>query len=1521
MHKAFRVLVKVVFILLILLIALALSLQIGWIQNKVIDTVTGILNKDSSFHTEIGKVSLNWWDVLKLENVEIRDQQDSIMISAGTLKADFELLSLIPPGNPTINAVRLERGKLHMTVHEGDSSLNINRWIAELSSGSSSGGSADFYINSIEIRNMEVFIINENYEPIDEGMDYTRLKFGDITLNARNFRLEGPEIRADIRVLSGVELSSGLVIQNLVTNLTYTPEFLEFDRLSLKTKKSHIKDFLRFEYASPTAFSNFLEDIVIIANMDETVLDLTDLKLFAPTLPDIDDKIVLSGKVAGPVADIRSDEFLVRLGEKTAIFGAFRLDGLPDIKNTYLNLSLKNSTILARDLGPYLEPNAEKEINKFNTIRFTADFAGYLHRFDTNGEFNTSIGNMTGRVNFDRIDNIPRAVSNITVENLNLGVLTNKPDLLQKISLVGRVDAKGNTSENLLLDVDAQVSKFGFKNYQYVNINTDATYGLDLFKGNLLIDDPNLKMNATGELNLRESTDSVRMNVQIDTAFLDRLHLADKVDFIRGNLNIDVKGIELDDIQGIARFRNIEVSYKNRYLDVGDFYFQSLFAGGTRTMSVNSDYLVAAASGQFNLEQMGSDLSILLKQYISIILNEEQPIADLERNFSDSYNLDLNIRMFNINPIVQLFEPDLSFSKNTILEGAFYQTEENTIFNFFTSIDTLKYKQNVVEQINIDFNTSKLINSPDILASFYVFSKTQELGNSLQFTNFGFEAIWDKDQMDMNFTLDQDSTQSAARINATAKFSSQSTKLAFEPSSLKILNREWQFDPLNLITLTPGEIAVDSLKLYNKQQLIALQGKVSTDPDEQLNLTISNVNIDLLNTLFPQNFEGTASGKIAFENLYDSALVQGEFKLADVEINSFPIGDMEGLANLNTEQLQLALTNTYGGKKTIDLSGTIGIPTQEMKIDANLNEASLVILEPFLSNYISEMGGTVSGKMAIRGTTSQPDVNGTGKLQEGKMKVNYLQTTYLLNGDIRFGPNRISFHNMEMQDIYGNKASLTGGISHNSFSNIRLDISADMTNLQVLNTTNDDNETFYGTAFVTGKANVKGSTTNLDITARATSRPNTRIYIPLSSSSTQAQEDFIHMINIQDTVRIQQIAEEANRLEIENVRMNFVLDITPDAYTEIIIDPRTEEGISGRGRGVLTMKIDTQGNFTLNGSYEITEGKYNFSLYNVLKKEFNIRPGGRISWYGDPYKGVMNLSAEYTENVSLEPLMATTTGLDTENSSATRRYPVEVVMNLEGELLSPDITFSFDFSQFPTNGDIQTAISSFQNKIANDEQEMNRQVFSVIMTRSFSPEGSFSGVSTISSSLGQFISAQMNSFLGQIDKNLEVDFDVASLDQNTLENFQLSVAYTFLDGRLRVSRDGGFTDNQGNADAASILGDWQAEYMLTEDGVYRIRIFNRNNFNTFTALSLSKNIATYGVSVSQNVSFNSFSELFQKITRKKQEKLRINDQDDYLRYQYENEGQWKEINLDNIEQKLDSLDRERRGRMLQEDYK
>ncbi|MCE2780006.1 MAG: AsmA-like C-terminal region-containing protein, partial [Algoriphagus sp.] len=713
------------------------------------------------------------------------------------------------------------------------------------------------------------------------------------------------------------------------------------------------------------------------------------------------------------------------MGEKTALFGSFLIEGLPQLDSTYLRLDLKNSVVSAKDLSPYLEPAAQKELNKFNIIRFDADLTGMLNRFTTNGSFTTSIGNLNGRVDYERKGVTSIITSKLGIQNLNLGVLAENPELFQKLSLEGTIQAKGESLETALVDLNASISEIGINNYQYTGIQTDAIYGLNLFRGNLSINDPNLKSRVKGTLNLNPGIDSVNLLVELDTAFLDRLNLTETPVYLSGNLDMDTQGITLDNIQGIARVKGLKVGYKDRFLDAGDFFVQALFAGGTRTLSLNSDYLTMSASGQFELEQMGKDLPMLGNQYLSILLNETPPLANLKENFSENYNLDLNIRMRDINPLIHLFEPELSISKNTLLEGAFYQTTENTVFNFFTSVDTITYKGNTAFDTNIDFNTSKIINSADILASFYIYSKKQAVGKTLGFTNLGVEAIWDQTNLDLLLSLDQDSTQSKARIEAETQFTKAGTFLKFKPSLLRVLNRDWKFDPNNLVSLQDGAITFSKLRIANEGQSLGLEGKISSNPNESLELDLKGVSLDLLNTISALEVEGIADGRFQLASLQDQARLSGSLHVEGLEINDFPLGEVDLSATMEDRDMRLNLENFFNEQKKIAIDGTVDLDSKNLDFDAKLTQANLVIFEPFLSKYISNVGGTLSGNLQLQGNLDRPELLGSTRVEQGKMRVNYLNTSYQLDGSLLFRPTQVSFQDLALRDSNGNRATFT----------------------------------------------------------------------------------------------------------------------------------------------------------------------------------------------------------------------------------------------------------------------------------------------------------------------------------------------------------------------------------------------------------------------------------------------------------------------------------------------------------------
>ncbi|MEQ8423152.1 MAG: translocation/assembly module TamB domain-containing protein, partial [Cyclobacteriaceae bacterium] len=433
---------------------------------------------------------------------------------------------------------------------------------------------------------------------------------------------------------------------------------------------------------------------------------------------------------------------------------------------------------------------------------------------------------------------------------------------------------------------------------------------------------------------------------------------------------------------------------------------------------------------------------------------------------------------------------------------------------------------------------------------------------------------------------------------------------------------------------------------------------------------------------------------------------------------------------------------------------------------------------------------------------------------------------------------------------------------------------------QLLNTSSRDNSLFYGQGYATGDANIFGPSSNLKISATARTEKNTRIYIPMSSSESVETKDFINFVQFTDTtatdVDTNSIVKK-NQGEPTGLSMDLNLDITPDAYTEIIFDIKSGDIIRGRGNGEIKLQLDTKGDFFMFGSVEFTQGAYNFTLYDIINKEFDIQPGSRISWYGNPYEGVMDITANYRQLASLSPILQDQSEEVTNNPQIKRKYPTEVELKLEGQMLSPRINFDIDANELPDNIIVEGRapvrlnfeFEAFKSRL--DEQELKRQVFSLIILRKFSPPDAFSTNGTLTNSVSEFLSNQLSYWLTQVDQNLEIDLDIGTLDQEAFNTFQLRLSYSFLNGRLRVTRDGAFTNQYRPSDNISaIAGDWTVDYLLTPDGKFKVKMYSRSNINQLTNTLGTQSAVTTGVSLLHTQNFNEIKDLWHSAREKNQ---------------------------------------------------
>jgi hypothetical protein len=401
------------------------------------------------------------------------------------------------------------------------------------------------------------------------------------------------------------------------------------------------------------------------------------------------------------------------------------------------------------------------------------------------------------------------------------------------------------------------------------------------------------------------------------------------------------------------------------------------------------------------------------------------------------------------------------------------------------------------------------------------------------------------------------------------------------------------------------------------------------------------------------------------------------------------------------------------------------------------------------------------------------------------------------------------------------------------------------------------------------------------VDVRATSEAGTRLALPLDNAAKAQQATYIKFVNrnLPDSVKRRQAITAAalaaqNKVDLSGIQLNMNLTVTPDAYLEILLDEATGDVIRGAATGQLRLAIDTRGEFNMYGQVEIVRGAYNFTLQGLVNKEFVVRPGGVITWNGDPLDGQMNVTATYTQRTSLSPILQNTSGAGTGSGSAV--VPVTAVMNLTGPLLLPVIKLALEFNDAPSS--LQSDLAAFIALLRNDEQELNRQVFSLLVFRTLSQQNAFTSVSlsgqgnAVQNSLGQIISSQLGALTSQIDQNLEIDFNINGLTADQLQALQVRLSYSFLNGRLRLTREGGISNSTNTTTSStgitttnqsSLLGDFSLEYFLRPDGKFRAKLRYETTPRTADLVNnLNQNQARAGISLLHTEEFNSLRDLF-----------------------------------------------------------
>lgn len=1491
-----KILLYGTYVFLLLTVAGFILLQFPAVQTSLVNRITSNFSKISGFEITYDQIYLIWYDRLEITGLLIKDPTRNKMIEIEKVQVNFSLSTILLDKNINLDAASLNNGSVNLVkISDSDSTrdFNINLFIAEinkLSSGGGKGTPPKVNIGEIGIYNTQFTLHDPQKDSIPNAFDYNHITLKIDEADARNFNVIGDTIQFKLNTLIAEEKNCKLPVRNLSTYFRVSQTGMEFLGLNASIGESKISDTLILKYKSLANLNDFNNKVTLKASLKNAILYPQDLVLFTPGSKPLPEPIQVSGNISGKISRFLLQNMEVALGS-TNIKGSLQLDGLPAINDTFINLDVKEGDIAIQDLSFLFPKNVYGKLASLGKFRFTGKFTGFIEDFVANGDFRGAFGQIKSdinlKINQDRIDESTFR-GNLTLSDFNLGILLQDTSNFKKVTLTGKVNGKGLTRETADFTLVGEINSIGIRDYKYTNIVTDARFAKELFNGKINISDPNLKLDAEGFINIRKGQELISVKAKLDTLFADQLKLTPNPLFVSTLVEVETKGLQLDSLFGEVILRNAEVIYQDQRLSIDSVSLKSFFADDKRNLQLRSSFADVNLKGDFFYSSLFQDINRLVGEFRLNVRNDPSELANYYTNklkSNQDYKMDFSIELHDINPILTLTKADVAVASKTHIEGSF-SNGFTSLFQAYAQIDTITYQGKKFIENEIEFSGSKIRDSTSVLAMLTINSKRQEISKAFIAKNLFSEAIWDKDHIALSLDFDQEGTTNFARIQSEIDFLTDSTRIKILPTQFQVLDKKWLISQQNYILQKNNEWRIENLKLYNGAEFISLDGFISEDPEQSLTLSLANLNLNILNSISTSKLDGIVNGSIEAKDIYRELFLLNNITIKDLTVDKFLVGDVMGTNTWNREKDRFDINFLIDRleKRTLSLNGYYN-PREKspLYINAKLEKTNIKLIEPFLKGIFSQMNGELSGQYEITGTFSQPIVEGEGKIEGGQIMIDYLKTLYTFQGTLGITPNKIIFKDFNLQDGQRNGGYLDGYLTHRNFSKFRIVLDANFTNFQVLNTTSKDNSLFYGQAFSTGKLNMFGPLSNMKISATARTSKNTRIYIPISGTSSVEKSEFITFVNFSDTLK-NTVANEKKITNQSNdptgIVLDLNLDITPDAYTEIIFDIKAGDIIRGYGNGDISLKIDTKGEFNMFGLYEFEQGNYNFTLYNILNKEFNITKGSRISWSGDPYAGILNVTASYRQMASLSPILPNQSEDVISTPQARRKYPVEVLLKLNGAMLSPQISFDIEAKNLPDNistdngGTIQPnfAFNAFKAKL--DEQELERQVFSLIILRRFSPPDAFSTSGSLSNSVSELLSNQLSYWLTQVDQNLEIDIDLGSLDQEAFNTFQLRLSYSFLNGRLRVTRDGTFNNQySGGSEVASMLGDWTVDYILTPDGKFKVKMYSRSNYNQINSSIGTQTAITTGVSLLHTQNFNQLKDLITSSRDKRRKEI------------------------------------------------
>ena len=1410
-----------IFALYVILIVL---LHLPPVQTFLGSTVATALAQKFGTEVSVGKINLGFFNRIIIDDVRMLDQKGDSMIYASRLSAKVDLLPL-KDGKISVSSAQLFGLRANIYRQNAKSDMNIQFMLDSLASKDTTQHKPlDLRIGSVIIRHGSIAYNQRDIASAAGVFSPQHIGISNLSAHIALHHLTDNDIHLSIKKIAFTD-KSGLQVKNLRFKVNADKHQARLSDFQLELPKSHLLlEDLIATYRTDEKGKLISETLQFEGGIKPSLITLSDVACFAPILRKWNDALYIDTHFSGTSTSARihqlhfktqSGSILLKANAKASDWNR-KLHWLANIET--LHVSDEGVEQIAANLGSKVK--IPKEVLRLGNIYYKGVISGKgKSQIGTKGVLRTDAGN----VEIDAHQNGKQLYAKVDTKGINLGKILDNA----KLGIIAAHITAQGTKEHLV--AKGEIPLFDFNNYRFCNIRLDGSYNKGLIDGLASIADPNINLQVAGKYSIPKKQYEAQLNLAHLQPTVLGVKMADNT-YTLNDIRVSAKN------EGADSYLDLEAPFANIHVK-GQYDYGTLVQTMTNMLASKLPTLPGIgktsnkARNNFSIEAEIASTEIL-QRMLGVPLDIQQPVV-IDGNISD---LDRSVNL-----TAQL--PAFSYNGSDYSGGALQMNTEG---------DTLKVDARI---------------------------KTGAAGSTSPTLHVKAAAADNTLMASLGYNNHSKSLPIHGALNAEAQFYKNTDNVStahvdIKPSVIHIGEKPWKVHPAD-ITYSKNHLEIENFEVSHGDQHVAVNGLATPNKEDSIVAQLKDVDVEYILNLVnfhSVDFSGKASGKAIVKSIFNDPDAYAKLDIKDFEFEHGPMGILHANVSFNKElsQIDINAVADEGEEHQTLIDGYVSPKRNYIDLSIEAQGTNMKFMESFCGSFMDDIQARAKGKVNLVGDLS--DINLVGDLYAtGKMHMKQLGTEYSFNNlHAHAIPDDILLNNDTIFDRNHNMALVSGGIHHKHLTRLSYDLTLKAHNFLGYDTHEFGDNTFYGTVYATGEVGIHGKSGETIIDIDAEPGPGSIFVYNVASPDAISDKSFIHWHDIApeltDSLKQQQKDADDDIDFSSDMRINFLVNATPNLTLKLMMDPQSGDYITLNGNGVLRANWFNKGSFDMFGNYVVDHGVYKLTIQNVIKKDFEFMPGGTIAFGGNPYNAPLNLQAKYTVNGV--PLSDLSIG----RSFSSNNIRVDCLMNITGTPQSPSVDFSMDL---PTvNTDAKQMIYS----VINSQEEMNQQVLYLLAIGRFyaqtknnqSSEDADQQSQTslaMQSFLSGTISQQLNTVLSNVVKSNNWNFgaNISTGDEgfNNAE-YEGILSGRLLNNRLLFNGQFGYRDN-ANA-TQSFIGDFDLRYLIFPNGNLAVRMYNQTNDRYFTRNSLN----TQGLGLIMKKDFNGWRDLF-GIKKKKKE--------------------------------------------------